>query len=361
MYDLEINLITNMGSSTGIGSYASEIYRMLHKSCNNVNLYSVHYVEGNSVAYSSNLSKFYAKNLLEIPIKNKLNFYMLKKAKIFKNKNIHLLGNDYSLASVSNNVVATIHEYYFTINGIFNSRKLKNVLIEMGYNYGLLKLHFEMGRFNKIIAPSKYSANQIKYHTGIISEVIHETVDENKFHYRNKKISRRILRLPEDKFLILNVSNGGINKNLSTLEKIADFLPKNFKILKIGEPLKSENTINIPHLPDKYYPLLFNASDIYSNVSINEGFNIPLLEAMKSSLPIISNKCSTAPELLGNEGIFVDNPFDIMEYINLIKTVNCVKTLNYYSEMSKRRSSYFSEEKSREKYLKVYSQSFDKI
>ena len=93
-------------------------------------------------------------------------------------------------------------------------------------------------------------------------------------------------------------------------------------------------------------------------MSTNEGFNIPLLESMKSSLPIISNKCATATELLGNSSIYVEDPYSTREYLESINLGKDLKSLNYYSELSKKKSSEFSDDKARREYLRIYSEVF---
>lgn len=356
--DLDINIITNMASGTGIGSYALEVYRVLHKDFPKVKLISVPYIKGRELNNSMNLSKFYANSFLQIPFANRMNFYLIKKSKQFEGKNIHLVGSDYSMMSVSDNVVTTIHEYYFTMANLFRSRNMRGFLSEVGYNCGELELRWEMKKFKKIIAPSHYTANQIKANFGINSEVVHETVDESRFHPRDRDKSRELLNLPKDKKLLLNVSGEGINKNLRVLKGISDILPDRFKLLKIGAPINSKNAVNIHHAADEYYPLYFNAADMYLNVSTNEGFNIPLLESLKSSLPVVSNKCATSVELLGGSAFYVDNPSDKGKYIELVKFANDREVLKHNSELTSKRASEFSDDKAKREFVKIYSEVF---
>lgn len=347
-----------MNSGTGIGNYALELYRITHTYFPRMKLFWVPYVSGHKLDNSINLSGLYAYNTLQIPYVNSLNFKAIKKSNLFDQKNIHLLGSDYSLASISHNAIATIHEYYFTVASLQKSTNSRSLLREIGYNYGMIKLHSKVKKFKKIIAPSHYSASQIRENTGIKPEVVHETVDGTRFHYRDKKNSKKLLGIPEDKILLLNVSGDGTNKNLRTLKKIADSLPDNFKLVKIGSAINSKNSININKVRDEDYPIFFNAVDLYLNVSTNEGFNIPLLESIKSFLPIISNQCATAKELLGDSGIYVDDPYLAREYLELINLGKDSKSLDYYSESIKKRCSEFSDDKARREYLRIYSEVF---
>lgn len=112
------------------------------------------------------------------------------------------------------------------------------------------------------------------------------------------------------------------------------------------------------YVNDDIYPLFFNASDIYLNVSTNEGFNIPLIESLKSSLPVVSNRCATSFELLGDSGIYLNNPRDPKQYLEMIVYLLDDKIHKYYSTLSYIRSLIFSDDAIREKYLKIYSEIF---
>ena len=356
--DLEIDLITNMARYSGIGSYSSELFRILSPAIPKLKLYSLCHKEGVGIIGSINISHFYASNLFQIPLVTRRNFKIIKESKRFNGENLHLLGSDYSLVSESNRAIATIHEYYYTVNDLYKLKSTIDIARELSYNYGELKLHRYIKKFQKIITPSHHSAKQVKEHIGIEPVVIHETVDENKFHAREKEFSRKMLRLPEDKIFLLNVSGEGPNKNLKTLQRLAEILPNNFKLIKIGSPIKSKNALNFNNVRDDMYPLFFTAADIYLNVSTNEGFNIPLMESLKSSLPVVSNRCATSTELLGDGGIYIENPYDVGEYLKILLFASDNATLKYYSDLSVSQASKFSDELARQKYLQVYSNVF---
>jgi len=356
--DMEVNLITNMPIKSGIGSYSMELYRILKPSLPGLTLYSYYYKTNEVIPWSVDISQFHTNNFIMIPYVTRKNLSKIRRSKKFLGKNIHILGADYSLVSETDKAIGTVHEFYFTVYNIPRLRNFGEIAKEFYYNYNLLKLSLQIKKFKKIIAPSLHAAKQIKKHTGIEPVVIHETVDDRKFHHRDKSYARRILNLDGNLTYVLNVSGGGTNKNLETLKKIANLLPNNCKLVKIGFPIDSKNSINVGNVEDDIYPLFFNAADVYINVSTNEGFNIPLIESLKSSLPIVSNRCATSFELLGESGIYLDNSYDSKQYLEMILYLLDDKTHEYYSNLSYTRSLRFSEDEAREKYLKVYSEVF---
>lgn len=57
---------------------------------------------------------------------------------------------------------------------------------------------------------------------------------------------------------------------------------------------------------------LYRGSTAFVSPSFYEGFGLPILEAMKSGVPVIGGKTGSTPEVLGNAGILV-NPKDYKE------------------------------------------------
>ncbi len=352
----EIILVTNQGYNTGIGRAAMETYRILKPTIKNLKLYSINYFKDYIIGNSISLSTRYAKSMFSVPIINRINVKNVKKIGILKNKNLHIIGSDYSIYSESDNVIMTVHEFYYE-NRIFKSHSFEGFLKDMAYNYGEFKLKRYTKHAKAIITPSQISAEQIIKGLDVTPYIIPFSVDKTVYHPRNKKNVRERLNLPQNKNILINVSGSGINKNLNTLEKIADLLPDNYLLLKINSPINSNNVVNLGYVNSKDYPLYLSASDIYIHTSINEGFGFPLVEAMSTGLPVVSNNLSTAEEILGKEIPHVTHPYDYKEYLSLVEFF-----LNDYaswSEISLKRSNNFSDENLKNKIIDVYKKCFD--
>jgi len=352
----EVILLVNQGYNTGIGRAAIETYRILKPTINNLKLYSINYFKDYIIENSISLSSKYSKTKFSVPIINYINIRNIKKIGILKNKNLHILGSDYSLSSESKNVIMTLHEFYYERN-IFQSHSFNGFLKDMAYNYSEFKIK-KIARDSKVITtPSKTSAKQIQTELNITPYIIPWTVDKSIYHPRDKSKLREYLSLPKNKKILINVSGTGINKNLNTLEKIADSLPNDFLLLKVNSPLSSKKTLNLGHVRSEMYPLYLSASDIYIHTSIREGFGFPPVEAVASGLPVVSNNLSTAKEILGGDIPYVQNPYNYNEYISLINKF--LSDYTKWSEQSIQRSKKFSDEFFRNKLVEVYKKVFD--
>ena len=357
--DVEISLITSLGLYSGIGRTASEIRRVLLPSIPKLKLYAFNYFDVALPIGSVSISHHFARHYYEVPLVIKKNVKFIRQQGILETQNLHFLGADYSLSNISNNFAMMLHEYYYTIPEIFRSYTFSGVLKEVGYNYNMLKLKKTARRANKIVVPSSYVAEQLKKQLGLNSTVIHHTVDNNVFHPREREKVRKQLGIPQEKFVILNVSNGGSNKNLKTLEKIAAHLPENYILLKINVPLGNARTLNLGMVSDNVYHLYFSAADAYIHTSTHEGFGFPLLESLKSGLPVVSNREATSEEILSYAGLYTEDPMNYEEYIEQVKTIDDSKERSYLTEKCLSRSLDFSDEIATNKYLKFYKEAFN--
>ena len=67
-----------------------------------------------------------------------------------------------------------------------------------------------------------------------------------------------------------------------------------------------ENVIFLGNTPDEHVAILLKGSMAYINVSLEEGFGLPVLEAMASKKPMIISNIPTFKELAEDNAIYVD-------------------------------------------------------
>jgi glycosyltransferase involved in cell wall biosynthesis len=74
------------------------------------------------------------------------------------------------------------------------------------------------------------------------------------------------------------------------------------------------------YVPDEHLPILYSACTALVSPSLNEGFGLPLLEAMACGAPVIAGNTGAQPEVVGDAGILV-NPYRTEAIAEAMETV----------------------------------------
>jgi len=99
---------------------------------------------------------------------------------------------------------------------------------------------------------------------------------------------------------------------------------------------------------------LYNGAMVFVFPSIEEGFGLPLVEAMACGLPVITSTISSLPEVVGTAGILVD-PYNITEITSALKEILTNTSLrSTLSQKSIERAKLFSWEKTALETLELY-------
>jgi glycosyltransferase involved in cell wall biosynthesis len=156
-------------------------------------------------------------------------------------------------------------------------------------------------------------------------------VDSDRFRpacEQDKEASRRALGLSGSSFVVLYVGSEQRRKNLGTLiEGLAKYRKKEPDLVfvkagvaqsKVGRrrfhsDLKTHQmeqaTLLMDDLSDDQIVQLYRAADVLAFPSVEEGWGVPVLEAMASSLPVISSRIGPVVEFAGGSVLYVDDPF----------------------------------------------------
>ena len=156
-------------------------------------------------------------------------------------------------------------------------------------------------------------------------------VDSDRFRpcsEQEKEVSRRAFGLSDSSFVVLFVGSEQRRKNLVTLvaglakyrrkEPDLVFVKAGAAQSKVGRrrfysDLKANQmeqaTILMDDLSDYQIVQLYRAADVLAFPSVEEGWGVPVLEAMASSLPVISSRIAPVVEFAGDSVLYVDDPY----------------------------------------------------
>lgn len=208
--------------------------------------------------------------------------------------------------------------------------------------------------------------------------VVYDAAGEEfrKFSEEEKANAKEILR---EKYnisppYILDVSRLDPHKNILNVLKAYLIFRKNsdflHKLVLVGgshtsdySKLVKERVLNSKFKDDILFaeyiepedlPALYNLADILAFPSLLEGFGLPLVEAMKCGVPVITSDISSMPEIIGDAGIKV-NPLDA----NLIakKMAELLGNKELMFELSNKgleRGKIFSWENTAKEMIKIY-------
>jgi glycosyltransferase involved in cell wall biosynthesis len=115
--------------------------------------------------------------------------------------------------------------------------------------------------------------------------------------------------------IVLHVGAIQKRKNIARLIDAFRALPQNWRLVLAGsagygseEMLSriSERVQVTGYLTDKQLDELYQQASIFAFPSLDEGFGMPVLEAMAHGVPVIASNTSALPEVCGDAAILVD-------------------------------------------------------
>lgn len=231
------------------------------------------------------------------------------------------------------------------------------------FGYKKIFLH-AVKKAEKILVPSNFIKNQLKNEWRVDSkkiEVTPEAVDEEIKMIAAKKTTKKSVDF------IFYVGNAHPHKNVEGLIRAFLKLQEKYPNLplvlsgydhyfwqRINKEYKNNGIIYTGYVSDKKLVTLYKNAKAFIMPSFEEGFGIPLLEAMTCGCPVISSNAGALPEVGGQAAIYFDpkNLEDMVDKIDMVlKSENLRQSL---VEKGKRRVKLFSWEKLAEKTLEVY-------
>lgn len=197
-------------------------------------------------------------------------------------------------------------------------------LLQVHYGAPHKRLYFERvlkplyRRAAKVITVSEFSRREISEWTRIPIHKISVVANGVGAQFSPKARSRYCAHVCPFPYL-LYIGNRRHHKNLQRmLEGFAEAcIPGDVKIVLSGDAseqlIRLANRLGIGHrihfaghIEEALLPAWYASAIAVVNVSLYEGFGLPVLEGMASGVPVVAANCGALPEVAGDAAVFVD-------------------------------------------------------
>jgi UDP-glucose:(heptosyl)LPS alpha-1,3-glucosyltransferase len=191
----------------------------------------------------------------------------------------------------------------------------------------------------RLIAVSDMVAAQLKAHFQRAAvTVIHNAVDTLRFfpeaRLARREASRQAFHYSEKEFILLFIGNDwkkkGLDTILSALAQLRDF-PLRLLVVGSDDPALYQPAIKGLNLSDRIsfkepksdVLFFYAAADSYVGPSLEDAFNLPILEAMACGLPVIASVQAGASETIRDfeTGLLLRDPKDSLQLAKLIRSL----------------------------------------
>ena len=226
----------------------------------------------------------------------------------------------------------------------------------------------------RIITPSAYTAGQLAQHLSVPQDrvrVIPEGVElpwkaltaEGRVRERERLVGRGFE-------MVLNVGVLQTRKNTLNALRALETLPERYRLVLVGGDGYGSEAIHEyirrqglwSRVQVRGYVALGELQALYQSASVllfpslEEGFGLPVLEAMANGLPVVAARTASLPEVGGEAALYVD-PHDPRDIAGKVQgAVEDAELRRNMIEQGLKRAREFSWERVAEATLKVYDE-----
>ncbi len=233
-----------------------------------------------------------------------------------------------------------------------------------------------LNKSEKILVPSNYVRDLLVKEWNVSGDkimVTPEAVDAKLYTAVGSLVQKDIDKVLE-KFgvrqpYIYYVGNAHPHKNVEGLIKAFLLLRQKYQYLqlvlsgndhyfwqKIKREFTQKDIVYTGFVSDEEMVALYKSAKVFVMPSFEEGFGIPLLEAMAIGTPVVSSSAASLSEVGGEAAIYF-KPQDVEDLVDKIsKVLNSEKLQKELVEKGKKRVKEFSWEKVAEQTLEVYKE-----
>lgn len=326
-------------------------------------------VEHNSMLFIDALSPFVDLNIINLSFSREYKFYKgnLRRFDYFSNPDLNR-----AIPFIKKIKIDSLGRYVFfgdgvTINFIKNGNKIQKGFVFI-HHMNILKNPANYTVIHRIILKRtlKIIENSNLYIITLSEFTKKLVIDYTKIDENRIKTIYPYVDLPNPKNEIVEKLRNKFNGNMPIILAVGKSIPyKNFqtlynaikgtdlKVIRVGGKYQKEKEYvreipkNVIFLGDGNLSLeelsaAYSIADILAFTSTDEGFGFPLIEAMYFGWPIVGNKCTTVPEIVGDAGILINNPFDPEELREAI--YKSLENHTFYKDKIKEKRKIFSKD-----------------
>jgi len=217
-----------------------------------------------------------------------------------------------------------------------------------------------------IITVSEFTATQVEKLLGVERARIHVV------HHGANRLAMPG-QWPVRENLILNVGALQRRKNIARLVEAFERLPRDWTLVLAGSPGFGADDILtriessprrqeiqvLGYVPAEELGTWYARARIFAFPSLDEGFGMPVLEAMAAGVPVVASNRSALPEVCGDAALLVDPEDSDALYAALARLCSDDQLTQSLIESGRRRAAEFSWKKAVEKTWNVYRELLD--
>jgi glycosyltransferase involved in cell wall biosynthesis len=200
-------------------------------------------------------------------------------------------------------VVATFHDL-FVMTGEYSSVDFRRRFAQQAR---IAERNSDM-----IIAVSEFTANQVREMLGVA---------RSRLRVIGHGVHPPRLAVRAEEKLVLSVGAIQLRKNTARLVEAFEALPQDWTLVLAGAPSgygaeqilgriessRAKQRIHVAgYVSAEELERLYTRAAIFAFPSLDEGFGMPLLEAMAHGVPVVTSNCSALPEVAGGAALLVD-------------------------------------------------------